>query len=351
MISFALISTRREYWSLFGVYVPIAAAVFVVVVLLVVWVVLRFRRRDRPARWSENSPLEASYAVVLLLISIFLMYLTFSHEHRVDTVANRERPSLTVDVTAARVGVGVHLPALRDRAAQRRRSAAQPLVVPAGRGDPLQPDLARRDPLRSGSPSLRYKHDAIPGSTQVMTLSVHPDGRVPGPVRGVLRAASRRHGVHRARGQLRPRSRPGRGQQAARRRERHECRRTCGGAGPALGGLARRTDQHRPQADRAQPGRSARWSSSCSAGVFALLMRTQLAQPNDALRLGQLLQRAVHDARLDDDLPVRHADGDRAGDVPGAAADRRRCGSPAPRLALAGFWTWLCGGLVMQRAG
>ncbi len=67
----ALISTRHEYRSLFSVYVPIAAAVFGVVLILVLGTVLRFRRRQDAARWHDNSPLEASYAVVLLLISAF----------------------------------------------------------------------------------------------------------------------------------------------------------------------------------------------------------------------------------------------------------------------------------------
>ena len=110
---------------------------------------------------------------------------------------------------------------------------------------------------------------------------------------------------------------------AGRRRCRERRGRTSDATAAPAQRLGRRADQHRPQADRPEPRASARWSSSWSGGVFALLMRTQLAQPNDAVRLGQLLQRAVHDARLDDDLPVRHADGDGAGDVPGAAADRR----------------------------
>lgn len=178
MISFALISTRREYWSLFGVYVPIAAAVFVVVVLLVVWAVLRFRRRDRPARWSENSPLEASYAVVLLLISIFLMYLTFSHEHRVDTVANRERPSLTVDVTAARWEWEFSYP--RYGIVQRSGAVGSaPLVVPVN--EAIRFNLTSIDVIHAlWIPELEYKHDAIPGSVQSQVLTFTRTGTFSG---------------------------------------------------------------------------------------------------------------------------------------------------------------------------
>ena len=50
----------------------------------------------------------------------------------------------------------------------------------------------------------------------------------------------------------------------------------------------------------------------CAGGVEALVMRTQLAQPNEHLVGPGDLRRAVHDARGDDDLPVRHPDVDRA---------------------------------------
>ena len=62
----------------------------------------------------------------------FLLYLTFTAEHRVDTVVDRERPSLTIDVTAAKwewqfsyPGYGIVV-----------RSGTvghQPLVVPSAR--------------------------------------------------------------------------------------------------------------------------------------------------------------------------------------------------------------------------
>ena len=109
--STALISTRREYGWLFSIYVPIAAVVFGLVVGAILLAVLGYRRRSRAARRSENNPLEGAYAVVLAGVVGFLLYLTFTAEHQVDTVANQERPSLTVDVTAAQVGVGVSLSA------------------------------------------------------------------------------------------------------------------------------------------------------------------------------------------------------------------------------------------------
>ena len=100
----ALISTRHEYQWLFSIYVPIAAGVLAVVLLVVLGAVVRYRCRapGDAARFSENNPLEAGYAALLVGVVAFLLYLTFTAEHRVDSVANRERPSLTVDVTGAK---------------------------------------------------------------------------------------------------------------------------------------------------------------------------------------------------------------------------------------------------------
>src|SRR5947209_16215792 len=102
--SFALISTRQEYNALFAVYVPIAAGVFAVIVVVVLAAVLRYRRRD-PAdasRSSERNPVEAGYAALLTATVAFLLYLTFTAEHRVDTVSLRQTPALTVNVVGAK---------------------------------------------------------------------------------------------------------------------------------------------------------------------------------------------------------------------------------------------------------
>jgi cytochrome c oxidase subunit 2 len=173
-----LISTRREYRSLFWVYVPIATGVFIVVVALVGWAVLRYRRREHAARWHENNPLEATYAGLLVLVSAFLLYLTFSHEHRVDTVANHERPSLTINVTAARwewefayPGYGI---------VQRSGTVgSQPLVVPAN--EAIRFNLSSLDVIHAfWIPELEFKRDAIPGATESVVLTFTRTGTFEG---------------------------------------------------------------------------------------------------------------------------------------------------------------------------
>ena len=166
----ALVNTRSEYDHLFSIYVPIAIGVFVLIVIVVVGSVVVFRRRpvERAARWHENNLLEGSYAGLLACVAAFLLYLTFTAEHRVDTVANRERPAVTVDVTASKwewtftypaYGFSVHSGTV----------GRQPLVVPAN--EPVRFNITSVDVIHSfWIPALRYKHDAIPGSTQVATL-------------------------------------------------------------------------------------------------------------------------------------------------------------------------------------
>lgn len=168
MIPIALISTRREYESLYAVYVPIAAGVFAVIVIAVLLAVLRYRRRSRAAEWSENNPLEAGYAVLLTLIVAFLLYLTFSAEHKVDTVSAREHPSVTINVTAAKWEWEFTYPAYGIR----RLSGTvgrQPLVVPTN--EAIRLNLSSVDVIHAFYvPELKFKHDIFPGIVQPITV-------------------------------------------------------------------------------------------------------------------------------------------------------------------------------------
>ncbi len=166
-----LVSTRGEYDHLASIYLPIAIGVFVLIALVMFAVVLIFRRRppERAARWHEHNPIEGTYAVLLACTAAFLLYLTFSAEHQTDTVANRQRPAVVINVLASKWewtftyrGYGF--------STRSGTVGRQPLVVPAG--VPVRFNLTSLDVIHSfWIPALRYKHDAIPGSTQVITLS------------------------------------------------------------------------------------------------------------------------------------------------------------------------------------
>ncbi len=147
------------------------------VVLTITFAVVRYRRRapEQAARRHENNPLEGAYAGLLTLVVAFLLYLTFTAEHRVDTVANRERPAVTVNVTAGKwewqfsypdYGFSVHSGTV----------GRQPLVLPVG--ESIRFYMRTLDVIHAlWFPQARYKHDLIPGSTQVVTVSFPAVGR------------------------------------------------------------------------------------------------------------------------------------------------------------------------------
>lgn len=180
LIALGLVSTRREYYRVYDVYVPIALGVFAVIFVAVVVAVLIFRRRprDRAARWSENNPLEGTYALVLTGVVAFLLYLTFSAEHETDTVANQERPAVTIDVTSSKwewtfsyVKQGI---TLRSGTVGR-----QLVVVPTN--EAIRLNLTSSDVIHAfWVPELRYKHDLFPGNTQVTTVTFTRAGRFQG---------------------------------------------------------------------------------------------------------------------------------------------------------------------------
>lgn len=174
MIPPALISTRHEYWSLFHIYAPIAIGVCVLVFVLAIGAVLVFRRRPRAATWHENNPIEATYAVLLTLVAAFLLYLTFHFEHRVDTVANRQPPALTIDVTASRWEWQFAYP--RYGIVERSGTVGdEPLVVPTNQA--IRFNLTSLDVIHGfWVPELEFKHDVFPGTVQHWVLTFTREG-------------------------------------------------------------------------------------------------------------------------------------------------------------------------------
>jgi cytochrome c oxidase subunit 2 len=176
----ALVDTRHEYQHLFAIYVPIAIGVFAVIVMIILFAVVRYRRRvpADAARWHEHNPLEGGYAALLSLTVAFLLYLTFSAEHRVDTIANRESPAVTVDVTGAKWEWTFSYPAY-GISVRSGTVGHQDVVLPTG--EPIRFNLRSLDVIHAfWIPHLRYKHDLIPGSTQVATLTFARAGVFPG---------------------------------------------------------------------------------------------------------------------------------------------------------------------------
>lgn len=171
-----LVSTRHEYYRVFDVYVPIAAGVFLVVFLLALILVLRGRRRplENASRRHQNERLEGTYALLLTCVAAFLLYLTFSAEHQTDTVVNRERPALTVEVIASKWEWTVRYPAY-GITVRSGSTGENTLVVPTA--EAIRFTLSSVDVIHAfWIPELRYKHDLTPGLTQSQTLTFPTPG-------------------------------------------------------------------------------------------------------------------------------------------------------------------------------
>lgn len=109
-----------------------------------------------------------------MAVVAFLLYLTFTAEHKVDTVANRERPTLTVDVTGAKWEWEFSYPqyGIVHRSGTVGR---QPLVVPVN--EAIRFNLTSQDVLHSfWVPEAEFKHDLFPGNVQHVTLTLTRTG-------------------------------------------------------------------------------------------------------------------------------------------------------------------------------
>ncbi|HET9074430.1 MAG TPA: cytochrome c oxidase subunit II [Solirubrobacteraceae bacterium] len=183
---FGIVDTRREYNRVFAIYVPVGVGVFVFFTLLIVGATLFYRRRrgeqppgvERPDAKHEANRLEISYAVLLTCVAGFLLYITFSAEHKVDTALATERAAYTVDVTASRWLWHFSYPGHGIRLAS-GEGAGQVFVVPAN--TPVRINLTSSDVIHSlWIPQLAFKRDAIPGSTERLTLDFDRTGSFKG---------------------------------------------------------------------------------------------------------------------------------------------------------------------------
>lgn len=171
-----LVYTRSVYDRLYDVYTPIGVGVFVLVVAAIAFAVIRYRRRppSAAARWHENNVLEGVYVALLVCVVAFLLYLTYSAEHKVDTVSAHERPRVTIDVIASRWEWTFSYPAygITERSGE---AGHQPLVVPTG--EAIRFKLSSVDVIHSfWVPALRFKRAAFPDHTQNVTLSFGTPG-------------------------------------------------------------------------------------------------------------------------------------------------------------------------------
>ncbi len=155
-------------WSLF---LWVAAGIGALVAVLIVWVLLRYRRRSGtglPVQRREHIPLEVAYTVVPLGIVAALFAVTVTSIRPVDRVG--DDPDLVVEVTGYQWQWQFDYPASGARSTATDEENPE-LVLPTSAT--VRFDLRSRDVLHSfWIPGFRFKRDVFPGETTSFEVRV-----------------------------------------------------------------------------------------------------------------------------------------------------------------------------------
>jgi cytochrome c oxidase subunit 2 len=147
-----------------------AAVVGILVIGLISYVVIRFRRRSTtlPHQRRENIPLELAYTIVPLLTVGVLFAVTFASVNAIDRVD--DDPDLTVEVTGFQWQWQFVYPESGVRVVG--SDAVLPeLVLPTGAT--VQFDVTSIDVIHSfWIPGFRFKRDMFPGQTQTFQVDI-----------------------------------------------------------------------------------------------------------------------------------------------------------------------------------
>ncbi len=92
-------STKHAYEHVWGIYLPIAIAVFAIVLVALIVLLALGSRRSRPGTRSEAPRLEAGYAIALACVAAVLVWITFRAETPIDRLV--AHPGLRIKVIAA----------------------------------------------------------------------------------------------------------------------------------------------------------------------------------------------------------------------------------------------------------
>ena len=152
--------TRSRFGDLFGVYEWLMVAVTAIVFAVVVFALVRYRRRDDtiPRAKDKHIPAESVYVVLLAAIAVALVTLTFRTEDRIDPVASSG--GIRVKIVAFQWQWRFHYPDLGKTVIGTNERPAE-LVVPVR--TLIRFDAVSRDVIHSfWVPEQRFKRDAFP---------------------------------------------------------------------------------------------------------------------------------------------------------------------------------------------
>ena len=154
----------------------IAAVVFVVVSGLVLWSVVRYRRRDDelPSQTHGNTTLELLWTLIPTLLVVVLIVATVQAQ---DKVLGRSQGELAIKVTGFQWSWQFDYPdGVRIVGQPKQRPT---MVVPVGR--PIRIELSSADVVHSFYiPKTLFKRQAIPGFPSHFDLTFDQVGTYPG---------------------------------------------------------------------------------------------------------------------------------------------------------------------------
>ena len=172
----ALVDTRDEFQDLWSLYLPIGVAVAAIVFGLVLFSVIRYRRRDDELpRGREGPPIvEGLYALLLAGVVAFLLAFTFTTNDRETELASD--PGARVDVTAFQWGWRFTYPG-EGVSVVGDEKRPPTLVVPTD--TTVRFTLRSRDVIHAfWIPELRFKRDAFPDRETEFDLSFDDEGAI-----------------------------------------------------------------------------------------------------------------------------------------------------------------------------
>jgi cytochrome c oxidase subunit 2 len=161
------VNTRDVYDGLAALYVPIAAAVFALIVLALVWLVWTGRRRDAPRGPDERNRLELAYAGVLAVVVAVLVVATYRALDR-ESARAAGRP-VVVRAVASKWDWRFEYPGTGRIETGAPNGAPALLTVPAG--VQVEFDATAIDVIHAfWVPALKFQRQLIPGRTATFRL-------------------------------------------------------------------------------------------------------------------------------------------------------------------------------------